>query len=181
MLKNTATTYGSVTKFFHWLVFILVTCLLMIGFFMGDIQEKTLRMTVINYHKMIGLFVLLLMLLRMTWAFLNPKPLLPNTPPWQLIIERIVHVSLYAVLIAMPLCGWIGSVAAGYAPHLFGVYFNLPIAPSKTVDDIAFTIHNALAIVIIVLVSLHILAALYHHFFKKDNVLLRMMPGDQKI
>jgi len=179
MLKNTQTTYGSVTKFFHWLVFFLVVCIIPVGYLMGDIKEEAVRNTVINYHKITGLCILLLMLLRVTWTSVNPKPALPNTPPWQRVLERIVHFSLYAALIVMPLAGWVGSVAAGHVPHLFSSSFVLPIAPDKALDDICFKIHNAVAIIIITLVSLHIVAALYHYFVKKDDVLLRIMPGKQ--
>lgn len=177
MLKNTQTTYGSVAKFFHWVVFFLVAFMLVLGYFMVDIDDKPLRGQVINIHKLIGLTILLLMLLRATWASVNPKPILLNAARWEHFIERLMHYTLYVVLIAMPLFGWTGSVAGGYIPHLFSINFNLPVPQNKTLSDICFSIHNTLAVVIIVLVSLHILAALYHHFIKKDNILLRMMPG----
>ncbi len=176
MLKNTKTTYGSLAKFFHWTVFFLVAFMLVLGFFMDDVSDKTLKGEVFNIHKLIGLTILLLMLLRATWASINPKPILFNAARWEYFLERLMHYTLYVVLIAMPLCGWVGSVSGGYTPHLFSLNFNLPIPQNKSLSDICFTIHNTLAVVIIVLVSLHILAALYHHFIKKDNILLRMMP-----
>ncbi len=176
MIKNTQTSYGSVAKFFHWTIFTLVVFMLFLGFFMDDI-EKPLRGTVINIHKLIGITILCLMILRLLWALSNPKPVLPlGTPTWQHAAERITHFSLYAVLIAMPLSGWIGSVAAGYVPHFFSWSLTLPISQSKSLDEFSFTTHTVLAYTIIALVSLHVLAALYHHIIKKDDILLRMMP-----
>ena len=176
MLKNSLSNYGSVTKILHWLIFILIIGMLCLGFLMGGISDKALRGEVINIHKLIGLSILVLMLFRLFWALINLKPALPlGTPPWQKLAERIVQYSIYAALIAMPLSGWIMSVAAGYFPHLFGLEFGLPIPKSKAIDDMADNVHVYLAYVIIALISIHVLAALYHFFIKKDDVLQRMM------
>lgn len=176
MFKNNQATYGSVAKFFHWLIFFLVFCMLFLGYFMGDVSDKPTRAMVVNIHKLIGLSILVLMLLRLFWALINPKPSLPaGTPRWQRVIERFVHFLLYAVLIAMPIVGWIGSVAGGHLPYLFTWTFGLPIEKNKTLSDLFFSIHGTVAIVIIVLVSLHVLAALYHYVVKKDDILQRMI------
>ncbi len=178
MLRNTRATYGSVAKVFHWVIFILVVCMLIFGYWMDGITDKTLRASLMNIHKLIGLTILLIMMLRLIWALLNPKPDLPNAKPWEHRLERIGHFLLYFVLLAMPIAGWVMAVTAGFAPHIFNFRFQLPLSKNENVMNIAMGTHNTLAIVIIVLVSLHILAALYHYFFKKDNVLQRMMPGN---
>lgn len=176
MLKNSQTSYGIIAKSFHWIIFVLVLGMIFAGYFMGDIADKPTRAMVVNAHKLTGLCILSLMILRMLWAFMNPKPELPaGTPSWQRVLERMVHVLLYVLLIAMPLSGWVGAVAAGHAPHLFALQFSLPIAQSHALDDFSFSIHDVLAVVIITLVSLHILAALYHHVIKKDGILRRML------
>lgn len=174
-LRNTHHSYGSVIKFLHWLIALLVIVLLCVGYLLGYIQDKAVFAKVVNVHKLVGLSVLVLMIIRLAWALINPKPELPNTPCWQRFIERVVHYSLYALLIAMPLTGWIMSVASGHTPKLFNWSLGLPIPESKTIGKTFFNMHTLLAIVIIVLVSLHVLAALYHHFIKKDDVLKRMM------
>lgn len=176
--QNTQNSYGDMTKFLHWLIAILVICMLFLGYFMAEIKNKELFSQVINVHKLVGLSILFLMVIRMFWTLSNPKPKsLIVTPAWQRFTEKFVHFLLYAVLIAMPIAGWIMSVAAGHAPKLFHWLINLPIEKSKAVSGIAMDVHNTLAVVIIVLVSIHILAAFYHYLFKKDNVLQRMLPG----
>lgn len=175
-LKNTSTTYGSVAKSLHWLIFLLVLFMLVFGYFMGDFP-KEYKPLVYNIHKLIGLIILFLMILRISWRLFNPKPhSLTNTRNWERYAERLVHFLLYLGLIIMPFSGWIGSVAAGKAPHLGQINFDLPVAANKELSGFAFDIHDNLAIILIILISMHVLAALYHHFFKKDDVLRRMMP-----
>jgi cytochrome b561 len=150
--------------------------MLIYGFFLDDIP-KAYKAVSYNLHKLTGLTILFLMILRMLWALTNPKPDLPfGTPSWERWAEHSMHFLLYIVVMAMPTAGWIGAVATGKPAHIGELTFELPIAQSKTVAESAFTIHGYLAITIIVLVSLHILAALYHHFIKKDIILRRMMP-----
>src|SRR3990167_7054195 len=171
LLKNTATSYGSVAKFFHWLIVILLLCMLVFGYFLDDIPKAYQGMAY-NIHKLTGLTILSLMILRALWALINPKPELPATDPaWQHSGARIVHLLLYVVVIAMPLAGWIGSSAANKPPHIGDFNLLLPVAQDKALTEASFDMHNQLAIIIIVLISLHILAALYHHFIQKDNIL----------
>jgi cytochrome b561 len=176
--KNSNTTYGSVSKFLHWLIFLLVLIMIPLGYFMGDFPDKAMRGQAFNIHKLIGLTILTLMVLRLIWALLNVKPALPfGTPAWQRYAERTLHFLLYATLFVMPISGWIGSVAAGRAPHLGGFNFNLPIEKSKEISDFAFDeIHVPLAVILIIFVSIHIFAALYHHYLKRDEVLMRILP-----
>lgn len=176
MLRNTHQEYGLVTKTFHWVIFLLLLFMIIYGFLLPSIP-KPYQAFAYNLHKQTGLTILLLMILRLFWSLANPKPKLPqNTPNWQAVLERVVHWLLYIVIIAMPLAGWIGSSAVGKGPHFFGVALNLPIPANKQLSEICFQIHNTVAIIIIVLVSVHVLAALYHYFIKRDQVLQRMLP-----
>lgn len=179
MIRNTQSTYGSVAKTFHWLIFFLVTFMIFLGYFMDDISDKPWRSFWMNTHKLIGLSIFLLMILRLLWALANPKPFLPDAKAWERKTEVTVHVLLYVVLLAMPIAGWVMAVTAGHPPHLFNFHFDLPLEKNENVSDVALNIHNTLAIVIIVLASAHILAALYHYIIRKDKILQRMLP-DQK-
>lgn len=178
-VRNTATSYGSISLLFHWIIFLLILVMIPLGYFMGDVSDKALRGQVINIHKLIGVLVLVLMLLRVLWTLNNVKPALPfQTPVWQRITERCMQVSLYLGLIIMPLSGLVGVVAAGRPPHLAGISIELPIAKSKVVASFAFEyIHQPLAIILIALISFHMLAALFHHFIKRDDVLRRMLTS----
>lgn len=173
--RNTQTSYGSVTKFIHWLIFILLACMLTLGYFLDDIPEDYKGM-VYNAHKVTGIFILAVMLFRVIWTLSNPIPKLPiDTTPFQKFAEITVRILLYISVIGMPLVGWIGSCAAGRAPHLGSFVFNLPVSENRPLVTTMFELHGTFAIMIIVLASIHILAALYHYFIKKDNILQRML------
>lgn len=177
-LKNTDTSYGSVTKFLHWIVALSVIALLIVGFIMNDIQDKALKMQVYNLHKLIGLTVLILMLIRLGWRLLNIQPGYPaSIPNWEKKAARGIHDLLYLALIVMPLSGWIMSTAAGHPPHLGAWLLNAPWVPaSKEIAHFAATIHSIFAWVIPGVVILHIAAAVKHHIIDKNDVLIRMLP-----
>lgn len=179
-LLNTHESYGSVTKFLHWTIFVLLAGMITFGFFLGDIPEQY-QATVYNLHKLTGLTILSLMCFRLIWNLFNIKPDLPaNTPGWERYAERLVHWLIYLIVIAMPIAGWIGAVAGGRPPKIGDFAITLPIEKSKPVMEQAFILHNTIALLIITIVTIHIGAALYHHFIKKDFVLKRMMPSHHK-
>ncbi len=173
-MMNTDKRYGAVARFLHGIIFILVLLMIVGGFFLDEVP-KEYKGVIYNLHKLTGLAILLLMLIRLCWSLVNIKPaVLPNTPPWQHKAERIVHGCLYLFIIAMPLVGWIGSSAAGKPPHLGDLSLGLPVTENKELAETLFESHELIAFVIIFLVSVHVVAALYHHFFKKDDILRRM-------
>jgi cytochrome b561 len=176
-LVNTSNSYGSIAKFFHWLIALCVVVLLVLGFIMGAFKNKALNDALYMIHKSIGLLVLLLMLLRIAWRFFNVEKQLVYLPLWQKRAARSVHELLYLILIVMPLSGWILTVSEGNAPTFFTLFtVPLPLAKDKAIADIADDTHKTLAWVILALVSLHILAALKHYFYDKDSVLQQMLP-----
>lgn len=175
-LKNTPESYGSVAKFLHWLIFVLVFVMIVGGFFLDDVP-KEYKGVIYNLHKLTGVTILLLMLIRLGWKMVNVKPRLPaDTTVWQRRAERAVHDLLYLLIIAMPLAGWIGASSAGKPPHIGDIKLQLPIPESKALIETMFELHEYIAYGIIVLVSIHVAAALYHHYVKKDNILRRMLP-----
>lgn len=143
---------------------------------MDDIDDKSLAYLLINTHKVTGVAILILMVLRLFWMLINIKPELPNASIWERMLEHAVHALFYVLLIVMPLSGWMMSSAAEKPPHIFNWSFSLPVQHSKPVIMFFKSIHNTLAIIIIVMICLHVLAALYHYFIKKDDVLQRMSP-----
>ena len=175
-LSNTGSVYGPLSKFFHWVIAVLVILMLLISFFLGDIPDKVLKGVAFNAHKLTGLTILSLMVLRLIWTLFNPKPSLPFTPLWERFAERLVHWSFYIALLLMPIAGWVGSVAGGRPPRLGNFTFNLPIEKNESLSDLSFSVHNTVAFIIIALICIHVLAALFHYFIKKDKVLQRMLP-----
>lgn len=180
-LRNTSEEYGRIAKYFHWLSAILLVTLLLVGWLM-DKTDPSIKGTVYNIHKLFGLLFLTLTIPRLVWAVSNIKPKLPSAMRlWEKVAERIVHGGLYLSLLLMPLLGWGMSTAAGRAPTLFGTSIPLPgIIHNSVTAQLFASYHATFAWVIVLLVSLHVGAALKHHFIDKDNVLLTMMPKKKK-
>jgi cytochrome b561 len=177
-LKNTVNSYGSVAKFLHWLIFLLIATLLVIGFLMTGMENSPDKFKIYGIHKSVGIIVLLTVILRLLWKAINIYPPLPDTlSKWDKLAAHAGHALLYVLIIAMPLSGWLMSSASGFSVSVFG-WFILPdlIAPDKELGKQLRDNHGWLAYAIIVMVSLHVIAALLHHFYFKNNVLRRMLP-----
>jgi len=178
MLKNTQQTYGSVAKTFHWLIFLLIAGLVTVGFVMEKLPMSPDKFKLFGLHKSFGITVLTLVTLRLLWKLVNAAPLLPDTlSALEKFLAHAGHWTLYALMFLMPFSGWMMSSAAGLPVSVFG-WFTLPdlVAPDKDLKEIFREVHKTAAWTLIVMVGLHVLAALLHHFYYKDNVLVRMLP-----
>ncbi len=176
--KNTNDEYGSVAKFFHWFIGFGIVGMLIFGFLLDCIKDESLQAIAYPTHKLVGLFLLDLVILRLVWRFVSPPPAPPEgMSAFEKMLEKLGHLALYGLMIAMPLSGWIMSTAKGHAPMIFGHPFPFPgITEDKVLGKTAGNLHWWFAWAIIVMVSLHVIAALWHHFCRKDNVLKRMSP-----
>ncbi len=129
-------------------------------------------------HKSFGMTVLLLMIVRLFWRRRSPPPALPATmKPLQRHLARISHVAFYVILFAMPLSGWLMIQAKGSSASWFGLWTwpNL-IAKSDAAFGVFSLTHVVLGRLLFFLALLHIAAALKHHFWDRDGVLVRMLP-----
>lgn len=172
MIKNTNDSYGSVTKFLHWFMAIAIILLLIIGYFLEDLK-------IYKLHKAMGFVVLILAIFRLCWRLINPVPGYDNSfPKLMAFAGHMAHYFLYLLMVAMPLSAFIASNAA-LKPVSFMFLFDMPSFFDKKNMELAkfmMEIHGILAVVFIVIISAHVLAALYHHFIRKDNVFIRMWP-----
>ncbi len=178
MLRNTLYSYGSVAKFLHWLIALLVIGMLAVGLFMTGMENGPDKFRVYGLHKSTGIMVLLLVAVRLMWKCVNPRPLLPATlHRLEKFLAHAGHVALYALMVAMPLTGWAMSSAAGFPVSVFGLG-TLPdfVPPDREMHEFWEETHELLAWVLIVMIALHVLAALLHHFYYKNNILRRMLP-----
>ena len=170
--------YSQISLILHWLIAVLVIGQIVL-IMAHDATEGELSRSFVLLHKSVGLSILVLTLVRLGWRIANPAiPLPADTPAWQRIVARGTHVLFYVVLIGMPLGGWAASSAAGRPIEWFGL-FNWPLLPIPGGREVAkqfMTAHELGAKLLYVLLALHILGALKHHFIDRDNVLHRMLP-----
>ena len=170
--------YPTTSKLLHWLVAICVLTTAPVAIAMGRVGPGDLQNSLYNLHKSLGVLILVLMILRLINRLVVGAPIAdPKIEPWQKTVSSIVHGLLYVLLLAMPIVGYVANSAYGAATPFFGL-FELPalIGKNESLATTLFTLHRWIGWLVIVLVFLHIGAALQHHFLRGDNVLRRMLP-----
>ena len=182
-LKNTSDRWGPVSQALHWLIVLMILGLAIAGLVMGELPKTPKYFWVYTAHKSMGLTVLALVLVRIGWRLYAgaPKPV-AGTPTWQERIASVTHWMLYALILAMPLSGWLYDSASGLRPFRWFGLFDVPklIAPNDALRDASHAAHEWLFWVLVALVALHAAAALYHHLFLRDATLTRMLPSRGK-
>ncbi|HMM13693.1 MAG TPA: cytochrome b [Parvibaculum sp.] len=172
---NSSQTYSAIAKLLHWVIVILIGLLLYAGWTAEDLPREQ-RLGVMQTHAGLGLTVLVLMVSRLFWRLGHPAPALPaGMPRWQVIASKATHHGLYFFVILQPLLGLAITTTSKFNLKAFGV-LGLQIAPNETIHGIGETLHGINAWVIAALIALHVAAALYHHFMRRDDVLKRMLP-----
>lgn len=178
-VKNTSSSYGSVAKFLHWTMFLILSGLVALGFYMHGLPNTPGKFELYGLHKSIGIVILLLVFLRLVWRAKNKVPELPaDGGKMEKAGAHGVHILLYLIMFALPLSGWIGSSYSGFEVSVFGL-FTMPelVGSDRQMSDILHEAHEILVFALIGVVALHVAAALFHHFVRKDDILKRMMPG----
>ena len=185
MRGNSTTTYGSVTKSFHWLIALLVISMIPLGIFANGLPYDTgaalaFKAQMFSIHKTLGVFIFLTALARITWAISQPKPALLNADKrLEATLAELVHWSLYAALVLVPLTGWIHHAATtGFAPIWWPFGQGLPFVPKDDgLAHIFASLHIVFERVLAISIFLHVAGALKHHFIDKDITLKRMTLG----
>ena len=170
--------YGRFAKAMHWLIAALLAVQFAIGWSMPHIGRNTRPDTLINLHLSFGLLIGLLVAVRLAWRLKHPVALLATTaPPWQQRAAAAGHCALYALLIAIPVLGWMSASGRNFPVSLFGVIEFPSLLRVKhpwtgKLGDVHMVLSNY---VLLGVVALHALVALYHHFILKDQTLRRML------
>lgn len=203
--------YGAVSQAFHWITAGLVIALLAIGW-VADVEADEPGNAAFVWHSSLGVLVFFLALARVVWRLFSPAPALPAAMRGsERVFARTVHVTLYALIFALPLSGWLVASAEGGSVSFFGIA-SLPqwepaggIAPpavrpqagnakrsreqaterasgaAEQRGEFWEDVHEALAYALAALAMLHVLAALKHHVIDRDNVLRSMLPGRRRL
>ena len=186
-LRNTTEGWGWLARALHWIIGAIIIFLIGLGFytdnFVTDIYEQ---FGLIQLHKSWGFTVFILVAIRLVWRLVNPAPPMPDgMKRWERFGAHVGHYGLYALMIVMPLSGWLMSSASELQElyNIKNMVFGLfempdPFQPGdKALEEVFGTIHWACAILMTVLIIGHAAAALKHHFVVRDNVLRRMIIG----
>lgn len=179
--------YSAGAILLHWLTALCLVGLIAIGLTMTRLppSDLALKFSLYQLHKSIGITVLLLTLLRLAWRLRHPPPPLPDTlAPWQRHAAKGVHLTFYGLLLVLPLVGWalVSASTLDIPTVLYGVlpWPHLPLLSSlsdKAAAEAGFKVaHRLLAYGTLLLILLHVAAALKHQLVDKDEVLARMVP-----
>jgi cytochrome b561 len=176
--SNTISRYGHVAKALHW----LIVAGIIAQYFLAEAAEDrdhgpTTPFGAAGLHNAIGITILALAVVRVLWRLIEQPPPLPQTmKTYERVLARAAHLAFYVLLFALPLTGWALAVFDWQSISVFGL-FELPQlrVPALTEHQLE-EVHETLFNILVGLAALHVVAALKHHFFDRDNVLRSMLP-----
>lgn len=177
-LRNTSRRYGIISISLHWIFAIAVYAMFGLGLWMVTLSYYDgWYHQAPELHKSIGVLLMMGLVIRVIWRHISPPPAAPKTHSKFTRISAVAaHMTLYALLFALLISGYLISTAEGKPISVFGI-FDVPatLADAGSQADIAGVIHLWLAWSVVTLSVLHGLAALKHHFIDKDDTLKRML------
>ncbi len=112
LIRNSAERFGLVARTLHWLTLVLLIGSFSLAVSMVNMPFSPRKLEFYSWHKWVGVTIFLVVLLRLAWRLVNPVPLQPSgQQQWQRRLAGLSHAALYAILIVMPITGWIMSSA----------------------------------------------------------------------
>lgn len=176
--KNTADRYGQISIGFHWVMFLLLVAVyacieLRVLYPKGSDPRDALK----SWHFMLGLSVFVLVWIRLLVRVVQttPKSLFAERS-WKFFAAKWTHIALYLLMISMPLMGWLILSGAGKPVPFYGMTLPALMAENRDLAKLIEEVHETVGTLGYVLIGLHTLAALFHHYFLKDKTLVRMLP-----
>jgi len=170
--------YGTIAKTFHWLIMALLAVQYPIGWLMPDIHRGQQPGAPMTFHVSFGITILILIVLRFAWRLTHPVAPESSLPPWQRLSSGVVHWLLYALVLGTTVTGWLFASFRGWSLS----YFYLAPLPMLAADNAAAGkaidgLHQAMELALIVMIGIHVAAAVAHRWFYRDQVMQRMLPG----
>ena len=172
---NTSEKYGLLAKLFHWFTFIALIIQIPFGFYLVGLEFSDRRIDLENIHILIGITIFYFVLLRLIWKLFNPSPKSEhNFFKGQNLIAKTNHFLLYVGIFAITISGVLKKLYMGEKLNFFIFQFAFKESNFLLADSF-YVVHIYANYFLIVLVCLHILATVVHHFFFKDKILKKML------
>jgi len=175
----TIPAYTFTARVLHWATAFLILVMIPLGVVIANEWGGPAQDSLYDLHRSIGVVVIPLVVLRIFYRWAHPPlPLPDDIAPMQRLVAHATHWALYALLIVQPIAGWIATSAYRAPIAVFSLFELPPIWPeNRAFSEQLFLVHTLLGLAIACLVAAHIGAALYHHFLRRDRILLRMITG----
>jgi cytochrome b561 len=170
--------WGAVARLLHWGMAVALLGQLVLGWVAVSWHLSPTKLELFVWHKTLGISLLALVILRLIWRLVDGRPEPAPGPLWQQRLARGSHALLYLLMLAIPVSGWVIQSASGFPFKLFAAV-ELPalVERSKSVQNLAESIHLGLFWLFAALILAHVGAALHHHWGREDATLRRMVTG----
>ncbi|MEX0373135.1 cytochrome b [Spiribacter roseus] len=178
-IRNTTRFWGAGAQLLHWLMAAGIATSMVLGWVMVNMPAGSAQFRLYALHKSLGITLLALVALRLVWRWINVTPPLPDSlPRHERWLAKAGHRALYALMLLMPLSGYVINSAANFPLNVFGLVQIPNLTPaSESLGDLASNLHLAFFWGFVAVLTAHIGGALRHHFVLRDNILRRMLPG----
>jgi cytochrome b561 len=175
------TTWTPIAKGLHWLMAALLLGLLALGLYMTDLLLSPEKLLLYSWHKWLGVSAFLLLWCRLLWRLTHRAPAAPEgVSAGMARLATLGHLALYALMLLIPLSGWLMSSAKGVPTVWFGLWPIPDLLPrDRALGDALQLVHRALNYLLMATIAGHVAAALWHHTVRKDDTLRRMLPARQ--
>lgn len=176
--NNTEDKYGLISISFHWIMFLLIVsvyaCIELRELYpKGSDPRNALK----TWHFMLGLSVFVLVWLRLIARSLQLTPTShDNMKEWQHFLARAMHYLLYIFMVSMPIMGWLILSAEGKIIPFYGLSLPSLIVENHDLAELIEEVHEIVGTIGYVLIAIHTLAALFHHYILKDTTIIKMLP-----
>jgi cytochrome b561 len=182
-MPATIANWSTLDRIFHWVMAILVITMIVVGVYIHGLDpnnpaEAPTKSQLGALHKATGMLILALVTARLGWRLATGRPALPATvAAWQRIAAYISHASLYLLMFAMPVSGYVMSSYAQRPVNFYGLFEIPPLPVEKNIEmaKALFGVHETLAMILLAVILVHVAGALKHHFIDRDGVLVRML------
>jgi cytochrome b561 len=175
-------SYNTSRAALHWFVALLLFVTFPLGIYMRELVLTPAKLRLFSYHKWIGISILVLACARVAARWTDRLPPAPQAAPrWRQCAATVVHVTLYLLIFAIPLTGWLMSSAQGFQTVWMGLLPLPDLLPrSRGLATLFKALHQSLNLLLLGVVAVHVSAALYHLIFLRDRVFSRMLPSTRR-
>lgn len=178
---NSDRSWNAVARGLHWLMAALIVLQGLVGWIAQEMERSPARVDAMTFHKSLGITLLLLLVLRLAWRWTHPVPPPPaGSSAWQTRLAGLTHFALYLLIGGITLSGWVAG-SAYVIPWKFWWLVRMPriVPPDKATFELASGVHEILVAVFLAVLAVHVAAAMWHHFVKRDRVLAGMWRGER--
>lgn len=175
---NANAKYSGLAMLLHWTIAVLVIVTWRIAEAAEHAATRAEQGAIMGNHFALGVVIFTLVAVRLVWRQVSPPPPSLDHAGWERTLAKTIHFAFYALLLVMPIAGWVALSSFGAPISVFGLFEvpALPVGVDEARGEAIFEIHGTAGITLLVLIAIHALAALKHTVLDKDGTLFRMLP-----